>query len=659
MPLPPELGAARRRLMVAATGTALGPMLVHIPAPASGFCLCVLGASVWREWFGGPCTPVWVNRLLVVLGAGLAYAFAGGAALVAGLAMIACVKTLELSSRRDARALVFLDFFVLLFSLLFSQTAFAALWLTIGLVLQFVALAALVRPTATLGAASRSAWGMFLAAALPALVLFVLFPRFPLRLFGLAGGYSLRPPGLSAESLDPDNFAVMADVGLADTAFTVVFEDPIPEQARLYWRAMVFGVYEGGVWKRRPERIPLDPTRVKGGGLVRYSVFMEPHGAAMLYALDLPFSLPPQTSIADDFTLEATSPLFSKARFDISSALERNTGAPRPVDRFHLGLPSDRNPEARETARRLAQEHKDPAAFAGALLEWFRAGGYVYTLTPPPPGKHEIDEFLFETKRGFCGHFSSAYCFMARAGGLPCRIVAGFQGGTVNPVTGHLRVVMSDAHAWNEVLLPNRGWVRVDPTASAVPSRVTQGLAAALAPAEAAGLARPLTDRIDLFRTFKLYTDAAGFHWNRWVLSYDFGTQRRLFSSLGLNIDGARGKWAAVGVALLTAVGAAFLGRRLWLARFARMKRLDPLVEAYGEFCRRMAAVGLTRAANEGPLDFGRRIESDRPDLWPEASVIVDAYTQLRYGLGGDAAGLSRLVRRFRPKKAPTGDPRR
>ncbi len=67
-----------------------------------------------------------------------------------------------------------------------------------------------------------------------------------------------------------------------------------------------------------------------------------------------------------------------------------------------------------------------------------------------------------------------------RAAGVPARVVTGYQGGELNPVDGYLGVRQSDAHAWAEVWLEKRGWVRVDPTAVSVPSRIEQNLAAAV-----------------------------------------------------------------------------------------------------------------------------------------------------------------------------------
>ena len=102
-----------------------------------------------------------------------------------------------------------------------------------------------------------------------------------------------------------------------------------------------------------------------------------------------------------------------------------------------------------------------------------------------------MDEFLFDTREGFCEHFSSAFVFLMRAAGVPARVVTGYQGGDLNPVDSNITVRQSDAHAWAEVFLAGRGWLRVDPTAAAVPGRVDVGLARAVPRTESLPLMMP------------------------------------------------------------------------------------------------------------------------------------------------------------------------
>ena len=108
---------------------------------------------------------------------------------------------------------------------------------------------------------------------------------------------------------------------------------------------------------------------------------------------------------------------------------------------------------------------------------------FYYTLTPPLLGGEIVDDFLFRTRQGFCEHYANAFVFLMRAAGVPARVVTGYQGGEMNALGGYMIVRQSDAHAWAEVWLAGRGWVRVDPTGAVAPNRVQEGIYAALSDA--------------------------------------------------------------------------------------------------------------------------------------------------------------------------------
>jgi transglutaminase-like putative cysteine protease len=119
----------------------------------------------------------------------------------------------------------------------------------------------------------------------------------------------------------------------------------------------------------------------------------------------------------------------------------------------------------------LRAQSASDADFARAVLAWFRDNGLEYTLEPGVTSVDSVDTTLFDSKRGFCGHFASAYAMMMRAAGVPARVVTGYFGGEWNPVGGYLIVRQSDAHAWTEVWLEGKGWTRIDPTAVIAPER--------------------------------------------------------------------------------------------------------------------------------------------------------------------------------------------
>jgi len=117
--------------------------------------------------------------------------------------------------------------------------------------------------------------------------------------------------------------------------------------------------------------------------------------------------------------------------------------------------------------------------YVRTVLKWFATEPFVYTLAPPPLDRDPVDTFLFETRRGFCEHYASAFVVLLRAADIPARVVTGYQGGEMNPRGDYMIVRQSDAHAWAEALIAGE-WRRFDPTGAVAPSRIEIGLGGAL-----------------------------------------------------------------------------------------------------------------------------------------------------------------------------------
>ena len=287
----------------------------------------------------------------------------------------------------------------------------------------------------------------------------------------------------------------------------------------------------------------------------------------------------------------------------------------------------------------------DHAAIVNTALSYFNRQGFQYTLEPPLLGTNNIDEFLFETRQGFCEHYASAYTLVMRAAGVPARVVTGYQGGERNPVGGYWIVRNRDAHAWAEVWLAGAGWTRVDPTAAVAPQRVELGLADALPAAE-----RPLLDLpADWLRPLRQGWDYLNNGWNQWVLGYDFQRQRRLLGALSPSLASLKGMlWAMLAGAALILGGLA-----LTLFRPGRRAPRDAVERLYARFLARLEAVGLSKGAAEGPSDFAARAARDRPDLAGPIRSITGRYIALRYGGGPEQARreLRLAIRAFRPRR--------
>jgi len=225
-------------------------------------------------------------------------------------------------------------------------------------------------------------------------------------------------------------------------------------------------------------------------------------------------------------------------------------------------------------------------------------------------------------------------------GRLPARVVIGYQGGEVNPVDRIVTVRQSDAHAWAEVFVRGRGWVRVDPTGAAAPMRVDAGLVRSMTNAEPL----PFLVRTDYewVRALRYRWEAVSYKWNVWVLGYNPERQRDLMSAVGF----PDADWRALTAALFTFLGVVTAVLLAWSLR--RLSRPDPVQRAWRAFCRKLAANGVERAPHEGPRDYSLRAARALPGERGPILRIAALYIGLRYGAAPKAQAARELARRVR-----------
>ncbi|MGE3864503.1 MAG: DUF4129 domain-containing transglutaminase family protein, partial [Burkholderiaceae bacterium] len=326
-----------------------------------------------------------------------------------------------------------------------------------------------------------------------------------------------------------------------------------------------------------------------------------------------------------DLQLVGRRPLGERARFELAATPEYRAGLNETEAslRNWLQLPPGYNPRTQALAQRWLAEETEPQQLVRRALTMFREQPFRYTFEPPRLGRHSADEFLFDTRAGFCEHYSSAFVLLMRHLGIPARVVTGYQGGERNPVDGYWVVRQADAHAWAEVWFAGRGWTRVDPTAAVAPQRIERGQR----------LRDPGFDStigegaLPLWQRVRFNLDALGNVWNQWVLSYDRSRQQSLLSQLGLSA----GDWREL-AALLAATLAVLIGGVALITLHPRRPK-DPLERAYQEYCDRLAAAGLGRLQHEtAARHLGRIAPSLDEAQRREAQRIVNAYNRLRYG---------------------------
>jgi transglutaminase-like putative cysteine protease len=619
------------------------PHFLHLPIWVSLLVVALLGWRGWITFAGNRLPPRWVLLPVSAMAMGGIYlafhTLFGRDAGVAMLALLLVLKLLEMHARRDLFVVLFLSFFLLLTNFFYSQSIPTALMmgaavialLTAQVSFQYTGAVPPFRKRLQLGAM------IFGLAAPLMLVLFVLFPRIQGPLWGLPGDANGGRTGLS-DSMTPGMISSLAQSD--EIAFRVRFDDSAPAQSLLYWRATVLTHFDGRTWTQLPQT-PMAPDSVRatpGSQPTHYQITLEPHGRRWLFALESPVTAPQIAGnaawLANDLQLLASQRIDTRLRYDVTSWTHFQMQANEPPDDLAeaLQLPPASNPATLQFARQLREQSTDPAELVRLVLQYFRQQPFSYTLEPPLLGRNSVDDFLFSTRAGFCEHYAAAFVVLMRDLGIAARVVTGYQGGEVNPIDGYMEIRQSDAHAWAEVWIAGRGWLRIDPTAAVAPERIQRSVAGSAQRRLFGGLVNLAPSRDSWLAQLRLSSDALSNSWNQWVLSYSPERQKKLIGSLG---------FGEVDWALLTALmfgASSIVMAVLMLPLLMNRPPVDRAEAMYRVFCRRMERIGIVRAAHEGPQALAARIAANTQmptDKKDTARRFLASYEALQYGTVG------------------------
>ena len=595
----------------------------HLSIPLSASLAIILGWRWWQRRQQSGRVPAWLKlpllvllTLAVIVQYGSVFGRAPGTALAVGLLIL---KLLETETVRDVRVGVGFACFALMDALLFDQGLVSTIVVALGLLPALATLRAMQPAQLTTSLPRTLFPSIALAgAALPlALLGFLLVPRLSSPLWGAPAADQARS-GLS-DSMSPGEFTEL----LTDDhpAMRVTFDKAPPPPDQRYFRAYVMWEYDGRRWRHDNHQGFGNPAPIDVASSISYQINLLPSHQRILPTLDVPLAAPPQATLLRDREVLADKPVNDQLTYQLTSALRYHLQPTLDVraQRLGLRLPAALNPRAQALATQWRQHFgKNDAAIVQAALNLFHDGGFSYTLAPAPLGRNAVDDFLFNTREGFCEHYASAFTVLMRAAGIPARVVTGYQGGYWNKLGNYLLVRNSDAHAWSEVWLDGRGWVRVDPTGAVRPQRVNLGAAAA------AG------DQLDWYRSDWLqgvrnHWDIVNRWWDQGVIGFDSLRQRGLLTPFGIpDADTSTlGILLALGSVLFIAIGLAWA---LW-----RRRSSDPLRATLQALERKLERKGIVRRTGEGPQHYLSRAARALPAHREELAKLMRSYLELRY----------------------------
>jgi protein-glutamine gamma-glutamyltransferase len=637
------------------TATALlGGILLHIDRVPFWVTISALVCIVWR--FAADARAIrlpgkWARAAVaMMLIAAILARFHTLNGLNAGTAMLVImggIKLLETHTPRDRHVVLGATVFLLLAACLDRQYLVRAPLYLLEAWLCCAALATVAQEGSgvTPGVAARMA-ARSLALAMPlAFVLFLFFPR-------MVGAFWTLPQSDSAvtglsETMTPGGISSLSESDAP--AFRVRFDGEPPPPEERYWRGPVLHQFDGYTWSRG-HRFSPQPKLEPRGKPYRYSVTMEPTSQRWWFALDTVNEYPQRRAMLTfDHQLLGLDVVSRPTTYRATSYTHNVTShrGSLTMRDYDTRLPPGRNLRSMQLAEQMRATAGSDEQYIRSVLTLFSRGGFEYTLTPPKLNRDSVDDFLFHTKQGFCGHYASAFVMLMRAVKIPSRVVTGYLGGEWNPIRQYFVVRQSDAHAWAEVWIEGRGWVRIDPTAAVAPERLRRGVFDLL-PNSLSTPARALRE-FPWLNDARQRWDALNDWWNESVVRFDFNTQVDILRWLGIDEP----DWTTLG--WLFAAG--LIGWLLFVAwhvgRALRATPMDRLARAYTRLCAKLARAGAPRAPHEGPLAYADAVATRRPDIAATVRALMRRYADLRYGRSSldarpaDIAAFERHVARF------------
>ena len=564
-----------------------------------------------------------------------------------GLFIIALgLKLLEIKKPRDIYLITFLAFIVAALEFLFVQNILMAGYILLVSCLLLGTLVSINSQESSTQISLKAAVLIVIQAIPIMIVIFIFFPRITAPRWMLFDSHSATT-GLS-DTLEPGS---ISKLGLSsELVFRVKFEGDIPPPNQRYWRGPVYSKTDGKRWTQTGNmhfgRFMDKPNYI--GAPYKYTLMLEPQDKDWVYALDMPATFSSTLTRNPNYQLITSKNPDERAEYEITSHPEYNTGyITRAEYKDNLQLPDNPSPRIQKLVAQLQGFDGEPDTFISNLMRYFRTQNFYYTLFPPLMEENPVETFLFDARYGFCSHYATAFVYLMRVADIPARVVGGYQGGEYNKVGQFLEIRQANAHAWTEVWLQNRGWVRIDPTTAVAPQRIEQDVNIDMQIASGEVNFTPITidsSSINWFKQARNLWNSADYSWQRWVINYNRANQEKFLSSFGIEGIKSMIYWLTAIIALLTAILALMLLRN-------KQNPTDKARLIYTKFCKKLAKEGIDRAVGEGARDFATRAKNANPQKADAIEKITALYIKTRYGknpTGDDLKNLAELTSAFK-----------
>ena len=266
----------------------------------------------------------------------------------------------------------------------------------------------------------------------------------------------------------------------------------------------------------------------------KYQVILEPYKRKWIPVLDNSRLTDQSIQIAEDpfnQTFVSLDPIDRKKQLEFQK-YQINYELNKPVIDYYTLLPQSVSNELVDWVKTNKQSRSN-TEYLNHILSTFADGSYYYNLSPENNSQNSYADFFLRGKEGYCEYFAGTFVLLARLANIPSRIVSGYYGGELNTVGDFYEFRQRDTHAWAEVWLKGKGWVRVDPT-SVIPSSNVRNSLNNIFNDEDNSASSIFT--LKIFKNLSYYITYADFIWTRHLLSYD-NNKRKSFIKDIINLQ--------------------------------------------------------------------------------------------------------------------------
>ncbi|KTD65530.1 transglutaminaseTgpA domain-containing protein [Legionella spiritensis] len=545
------------------------------------------------------------------------------------LLVFIALKSLEVHTTRDLRVLILCHFYLILTVILLNLELWIFIYLLLAVFANFLLMLKVTSPAITFKQSAMITTKHLFLALPVSMILFYLFPRLTNPLWQVPAMTETRAGFHEELTLNNMNDLFNDDSKIMRITFQAAFK---PD---LYWRGLVLSRYDGWRWTGVSQNdVSFTPLqKISRHHRADYQILLEPHQKKWLFYQDNPVASSPTLLYSPETGLTQVKNRVVSQRFIYSIATQKPTY--RPLSRYayhrYTQLPKQGNPKLRAWARQqFAAAHGDTNALINRIRLHIHQQPYWYSLNAgdTPKSINQMDQFWFESRKGYCEYYASSVAFILRSVGIPARIVVGYFGGNWNPIVQYLTIQQNNAHAWLEYWQEGKGWQRFDPTlyisVARIDKTIWQQQANRYNPSWFFNWGETQT-KLSWTTRMMFLLESAQFFWERWLLFYNYDNQQNFLRHIGFkDWDGMR----LLQISVMILVFFLLVGSLCY--QLSLYNRKGPLSREHQRLLREIKRLGI---ATTPPATLHRQIHElirQRPTLSKELTIKYNNYEQTR-----------------------------